>query len=98
VNDDFFAPPPFKAEDALARLKRELREMGLAERTGVFERGGVAIARAVAQGATIQAAIVRRPSRNSPEWSPRTLRSSAEVREFAADLKRKLSAWSDRDE
>ncbi len=47
MSDDFgFAPPPFKADEALQRLKRDLRELGLSEREGVFERRGVAVARA----------------------------------------------------
>ncbi|MEK0416600.1 MAG: hypothetical protein RI949_606, partial [Pseudomonadota bacterium] len=37
-----FAPPPFNAEQALQRLKRDLRELGLAEREGVFEKRGLA--------------------------------------------------------
>jgi hypothetical protein len=99
MNDgDPFAPPPFRAEDALTGLKKSLRELGLAERAGVFERRGVAIARAAAEGALLQAAVVKRPSRSSPEWQARALKSGAEVRDFVADLKRKLSAWSDRDE
>jgi hypothetical protein len=99
MNDgDVFAPPPFRADDALGGLKKSLRELGLAERAGIFERRGVAIARVAADGAVLQAAVVKRPSRSSPEWSTRPLKSGAEVRDFVADLKRKLSAWSDRDE
>ncbi len=93
-----FAAPPFKADEALQRLRRELRELGLAEREGLFERRGIRIARVAADGAALQAAVVRRPSRSSPEWQPRALRSSAEVRDFVADLKRKLAAWGDADE
>ena len=93
-----FAPPPFKPEEALQKLKRDLRELGLAERAGVFERRGVAIARAVVAGAAIDAAIVKKPSRSSPEWQKKSLKSSAEARDFAADLKRKLAGWSDRDD
>ncbi len=98
MSDDFFAPPAFRPDDALQRLKRELRELGLAERAGVFERRGVAIARAAVDGAAIVAARVKRPSRNSPEWQPRTLKSSAELRDFTADLKQRLAQWSDRDD
>jgi hypothetical protein len=93
-----FAPPPFDADAALQRIRRELREMGLAERGGVFERAGVAIAKAAVDGTALRAAVVRRPSRNSPEWTARTLKSGAEVRDFTADLKRKLASWSDRDD
>jgi hypothetical protein len=99
-DDDFagFAPPPFKADEALHKLGRELRALGLAEREGRFERRGIAIARAAVDGAVLQAAVVKKPSRNSPEWQPKTLKSSADVRDFVADLKRKLASWSDRDD
>ncbi|HMO46600.1 MAG TPA: hypothetical protein PKB14_11290 [Rubrivivax sp.] len=93
-----FAEPPFKPEEALQRLKRELREMGLAEREGVFERRGLAVARVRLDGAALAAARVKRPSRASPEWQPRTLAGSAAVRDFAAELRRALQQWGDRDE
>ena len=93
-----FAPPPFKAEEALQRLRRDLRELGLSERTGVFERRGVAMARASVQDDCIAAATVRRPSRNSPEWQERVLKSGADVRDFTQHLKKQLAQWSDRDD
>ncbi len=89
--------PAFKPDDALAGLKRSLRELGLAERAGVFERRGTAIAKAAVDGGAIAAAIVKKPSRNSPEWQPKTLKSGADVRAFVAELKRTLAGWSDRD-
>jgi hypothetical protein len=95
---DEFALPPFKPDDALQRLRRDLRELGLGERAGVFERRGVAIARAAVDGSVLQVAVVKRPSRSSPEWQARTLKSSADARDYVADLKRKLAGWSDRDE
>ena len=96
MNDDFgFAPPPFKADEALQRLKREL---GLSEREGVFERRGIAVARARLEGSQLAAAVVRAPSRNSPQWQPRSLDSSAAVRDFVAELKKALQTWGDRDE
>ncbi|MDE1950793.1 MAG: hypothetical protein KGI35_19425, partial [Burkholderiales bacterium] len=76
-----FAPPPFKPKEALQRLKRELRELGLAEREGRFERRGVAIAQAVVAGAAIEAAVVRKPSRGSPEWQKKSLKSGADARD-----------------
>jgi hypothetical protein len=97
--DDFgFAPPPFKPDDALAGLKRSLRELGLAEREGRFERRGIAIARAAIDGASIAVAVVKRPSRQSPEWQAKTLKSGADVRDFVAYVKKQLAAWSDRDD
>jgi len=98
-NDDFgFAAPAFKPDEALQRAKRNLREMGLAERSGQFERAGVAIAKLTVDGAALQASMVKRPSRSSPEWTHKTLSSSAMLRDWTADLKKKLAGWSDRDE
>ena len=98
-DDDFsFALPAFKPDEALLKLKRELREAGLTEREGRFERRGTVIAKAVVDGALIQAGLVKRPSRSSPDWTLRPLKSAAEVRDFMADLKRKLAAWSDSDD
>ena len=93
-----FAPPPFKPDEALQRLRRDLREAGLTERGGQFERRGTAIAKAEVAGGQISAAIVKRPSRSSPQWQTKTLKSSAELRDFVTHLKRQLSAWSDDDE
>jgi hypothetical protein len=99
MSDDFgFALPPFKPEEALLKLKRDLRELGLTEREGRFERRGTAIARAAVDGATICAARVKRPARSSPEWLEKVLKSSADARDFVADLKKQMAQWSDRDD
>ena len=97
MSDDFFAAPPFKPDEALQRAKRDLRDLGLVEREGRFERKTQQIARFAIDGATLKASIVKRPGR-SPEWTDKTLRSSADLRDFVADLKKKLATWSDRDE
>ncbi|MET0335113.1 MAG: hypothetical protein ABW190_12635 [Rhizobacter sp.] len=93
-----FAPLPFKADEALARLRRDLREAGLTERGGLFERRGVAIARITLDGAQLTAETVKRPSRNAPEWQTKLLKNSAEVRDYTAELKKKLAGWSDSDD
>ena len=100
MSDDLggFTPPQFQADEALLRAQVELRAMGLTERAGRFERRGVAIARVAALADGLEFAVVKRPSRNSPEWTTRSLRSSAAVRDACADLKRKLAAWSDSDD
>jgi hypothetical protein len=92
-----FAPPPFKPDEALARLKRDLREAGLAERGGVFERRGTAIARVAIDGTQLKAETVKQPAR-SPQWQVQTLKSSAELRDYVAELKKKLAGWGDRDD
>ncbi|MBP6898943.1 MAG: hypothetical protein KBC73_02580 [Burkholderiaceae bacterium] len=99
TDDDFgFAPPPFQPDEALQRLRRDLRELGLAEREGRFERRGTALARAAIDGATLKLARVKRPSRSSPEWIEKTAKHSADVRDFVADLKKQLAQWSDSDD
>jgi hypothetical protein len=97
-DDHGFAPSPFKPDEALQRLRRDLRELGLSEREGVFERRGIAIARAHLEGTQLAAAVVRAPSRHSPQWQPRPLGSSTAVRDFVAELKKALRTWGDRDE
>ena len=97
-DESLFAAPPFKPDEALARLKRELRELGLTEREGVFERRGLSIARVHVDGAQLAAAIVKRPSRAGPQWQVRSLGNSAAVRDFVAELKKALPQWGDRDD
>jgi hypothetical protein len=97
-DDAGWALPAFQADDALQRLMRDLRALGLVERAGVFERRGQVIARATLDGGRIAAARVKRPSRSSPEWQTRNLRTSAEVRDFVNDLKKCLAQWSDHDD
>ena len=98
MDDLGFAPPPFDASTALPLLQRELRGLGLTERGGVFERRGVAIATVALDGDTLRAGVVKRPSRGSPEWTHKALKSGADIRDFVADLKKKLNGWSDRDD
>ena len=99
MSDDLsFAAPAFQPADALQRLRRELGNLGLIERAGRFERRGTPIARAAVDGAAVRAARVNRLSRTSPEWQERLLHSSADVRDFVADLKKRLAQWSDRDD
>ncbi len=97
-DDPGFAAPPFKPDEALPKLQRELRALGLTEREGRFERRGLTLARAAVDGETLRAARVKRPSRSSPEWIAKVLRSSTDVRDFVADLKKQLASWGDRDE
>lgn len=97
MSDDFFAPPPFKADAALAGLTREMRALRLAEREGRFELQGLPVATLALEADTIAARLARRPSR-SPEWTASTLKNAADVRRFTDELKRRLAQWSDRDE
>lgn len=101
MSQDFdfeITPPAFDPAQALATLKRQWRELGLTERAGVFERRGVAIARASLDSGTLRTAVVKRPVRTSSEWQARTLTTAAELRDFVTELKKRLAQWSDADE
>ncbi len=95
MTDDFFAPPPFKAEDALVTLTRQLREARLVLREGSFEWSGRPVARIALEGAgTIRAQLAKRPAR-SPEWETRLLCSHADLRKFTDELRKRLARWSE---
>lgn len=91
MSDDFFAPPPFKPDDALQRAQRELRALGLAPREDRFEKQGLAVARVAIDGDTLKAALVRKIIR-TPEWQERTLKDHAALRTFIADVKKRLAS------
>jgi hypothetical protein len=93
-DDDFFAPPPFDAQAALATLRRTLRELRLVEREGTFELKGKAVARARAEGGTLRLEVVKRPS-NTPEWERAEAADHAQARRFVDDLRRRLARWED---
>ncbi|WP_119156349.1 hypothetical protein [Caldimonas tepidiphila] len=96
--DDFFAPPPFRADEALQMLRRSLRELRpLAERPGepvAFELGGQRVVELSVQGDAILARLAKRPAR-APEWQTRTLADAAAVRDFTEAVKRALAGWDD---
>lgn len=103
---DFFALPPFKADEALVKLRRDLREL-----KPLVEKGAGTIIRfewkampvielAVGQGEdgkpVIEAGLAKRPSQR-PEWTRRKLASSADVRKWLDDVKRGVKRWDDED-
>jgi hypothetical protein len=93
--DDFFAPPPFKAAEALVQLKRQLRELRpLAERGNAFQLQGQDVIDLQAEAETIRARLAKRPAR-SPDWAVHTLKNSADVRRFVDTVKAQMARWSD---
>jgi glutamine synthetase adenylyltransferase len=97
-DDSFgFALPPFKAEEALVQLKRTLRDLKLAERSGGFELKGRRLVELAAESTHICARLVRRPAL-TPEWeSAAQLKSAADVRRFVDELRRRLARWETED-
>ena len=92
-SDDFgFAPPPFKAEEALVALRRSLRDMKLAERGLAYELRGKRLVELSSDGGAIAVKLARRPQL-TPEWDRLTLRSVADQRKFLDELKKRLARW-----
>jgi hypothetical protein len=95
--DDFFAPPPFRPDEALIQLRRMLRDLrSLTERGGGFEWKGQAVVELSAQAQAIQARLARRPAR-TPEWTAFTLQGHPDVRRFAAEVKKRVEQWDSDD-
>ncbi len=97
MSDDFgFAPPPFKAADALVALKRQLRDLKLTERGNNYERSGKRIVELTLDEPVIRAKLVKKPAL-TPEWTSHALANAADVRRFTDTVKSQLARWSDAD-
>ena len=87
-----FAPPPFNAADALVALKRQLRDLKLAERGNAFEQLGKRVVELVLDGGAIQAKLARRLAW-TPEWDRFTLKSAPDQRKLVDEVKKRLARW-----
>lgn len=92
-DDNFgFAPPPFKADEALVSLKRQLRDLKLAERGNAFEQRGKRVVELTVDAGTIQAKLARRLAL-TPEWDRFTLKSATDQRKLLDEVKKRLARW-----
>jgi hypothetical protein len=98
MSDDFagFAPPPFKPDDALTQLKRQLRDLKLTERGNGFEQRGKRVAELQVDGAGIAARTARKLA-ITPEWDRQTIASANDQRKWLDELQKRLARW-DREE
>ena len=91
--DDFgFAPPPFKAADALVTLKRSLRDLKLAERGNAFEQRGKRVLELAVEGDAIQARLARKLAL-TPEWDRIVVKSATDQRKLIDEVKKRLARW-----
>ena len=96
-DDNFgFAPPPFKPADALVNLKRQLRDLNLAERGNAFEQRGKRVLELAVEGETIQARLARKLAL-TPEWDRIAVKSATDQRKLVDEVKKRLAHW-DHDE
>ena len=107
MSDDlghFFALPPFKPDEALVQLRRQLKDLKLQEQAGSaplrFALKGVVVVelQVAAEGPqpALAAAVVKR-SLQRPEWVRQSLDSRDAVRKWLDALKRQLAQWTDDD-
>lgn len=96
-DDDFgFAPPPFKAEQALLQLQRSLRDLKLAARGNGFELRGKRVVELAIGDGTLDARLARRLAL-TPEWDRVTVRNAAEQRKLLDEVKKRLARWEQED-
>ena len=92
-DDNFgFAPPPFKPDEALTALKRQLRDCKLAERGNAFELRGKRVIDLTLDTDAIQVRLARRLAL-TPDWDRITLKSAAEQRKLLDEVKKRLARW-----
>jgi len=92
-DDSFgFAPPPFDAAGALVTLRRQLRDMKLAERGSAFEQQGKRVVELAIDADTITVKLARRPA-STPDWDRFTLKSAADQRRLVDELKKRMARW-----
>jgi hypothetical protein len=98
LSDEGFglAPPAFKPEEALLQLKRQLRDLKLAERGIGFELRGKRVAELQVEGASLAARTARKLAL-TPEWDRQTIASAGDQRKWMDELKKRLARW-DREE
>lgn len=99
TDDDFFAPPAFKPQEALVGLRRQLRDLRpLVERAGAepvrFELAGSSVMELSLAADAIEVKLAKRPAR-TPEWEARSLRSSADVRALVDEVRKRLGRWNE---
>ena len=92
MNDDFFAAAPFKAAEALVGLKRQLRDLKLAERGAAFELRGKRMAELALENNSIQIKLARRLML-TPEWDRLVVKSAADQRKLVDEIKKRLARW-----
>lgn len=92
-DDNFgFAPPPFKPEEALLQIKRQLRDLKLTERGAAFEMRGKRVLELQLDGARIQVRIARKLAL-TPEFDKQQVAHAADQRKLIDEIKKRLAHW-----
>jgi hypothetical protein len=92
MNEEPFAPPPFKPQDALVQLRRTLRDLKLGEHGNRYELRGKAVVELRAEATALTARLARKPAL-TPEWDVQTVKSAADQRKLVDEVKKRLARW-----
>jgi hypothetical protein len=91
-----FALPPFDADAALLTLRRQLRDLKLAERGPGFELRGKRVLEWSRDGASLQVRLARKLAQ-TPEWDRLSVADTNAQRKLIDELKRRLDRWERED-
>jgi hypothetical protein len=91
-----FALPPFNPDNALAQLKRSLRDLKLSERGNAFELRGKRVAELALDDGAIAVRLARKLAL-TPEWDRLRVTNADEQRKLLDDVKKRLARWSSED-
>ena len=91
-----FAPPPFKPDEALAQIKRALRDLKLAERGNGFELRGKRVVELLLTDGAIAARMARKLAL-TPQWDSQTVKTTTDPRKLVDEVKRRLARWDQED-
>lgn len=91
-----FALPPFNADNALAQIKRSLRDLKLAERGNAFELRGKRVVDLALEGSAINARLARKLAL-TPEWDRLVVKNANEQRKLLDDVKKRMARWDSED-
>lgn len=91
-----FALPPFNAEQALAHIKRSLRDLKLSERGTRFELRGKPVVDLTLEGASVNVKLARKLA-ITPQWDAQPVRNANDQRKLIDDIKKRLLRWDQED-
>jgi hypothetical protein len=98
TDDDLggFALPPFNADNALAQIKRSLRDNKLSERGPAFEWRGKRVVELMPEADGIAVRLARKLAL-APEWDRLSVKNATDQRKLLDEVKKRMSRWDSED-
>jgi hypothetical protein len=96
ADDGGFVLPDFKADNALAQIKRSLRDNKLTERGNAFELRGKRIVELTLEVDGIAVRLARKLAM-APEWDRLGVKNANEQRKLLDEVKKRMARWASED-